>query len=238
MGVDSVAAVTHLFGSSRVVVNGKTQILYGIVSKFTTHLLVSLGDKFWDRIVEVAQSWGNPSFTGWVVELEFIRLCKSGELTLKFDDSGCTDSMNFDERTGGTLKDFPLKVPELLQQERVLLWVPTMWNQPAYDLLVLENVGEHGDEGNTCSSIELTFYQVTTAIKHELLQWHLQAVIDRINNLEGFAVSDTKVIFVRPEGFNQASIDNVSARGIRANSVTVKHASYESKFKKSSVWFA
>jgi hypothetical protein len=92
---------------------------------------------------ELANGLSNPSFYGWIVEMDFIsqiRCNLGGALYLKKTDNSCAVQGKYDTNS---LEDIQVKLATSTQGNGYLknVWLlPTKWNQGSYDLVWLQDV--------------------------------------------------------------------------------------------------
>ena len=153
VGDRSRDSVNHLL--FRYLINSKTISFF--VSKYVAKQIVEIGGKNVINLAyNLAASLNNESFTGWIVELDFLQLLKLGPLSLKDRDGNMIvleskPTVNFDVTEDG-MKNISVHI--------LSSWlIPCKWNQGGYDLACLQKF-----QGGYL----LRFIQITNASSHSL----------------------------------------------------------------------
>jgi hypothetical protein len=189
-----------------------------IVSKYVMRELVERCEKSFIRMLtSVSLLRGNPSFDGWVFEMDFllqIRLmCESFDNNrpfLKlFDTNG-----NREEWYGVARRifDSPSELSDCVFFDNT--WcIPRMWNQGGYDAVHIIN------------STSVRFVQVTRAESHGLKLQYMHQFLHELNN----KFTEIEIVFVVPtdQVFNVPSYGSVIGRlkGWELSQLKVRHIS-------------
>jgi hypothetical protein len=193
-----------------------------------------LFDKCREKIIEAAKrlalEMGNPVFVGWVVEFEFLKKCLTSPRLIPLQNTeGVDNSVEFKasyKGTPATLQKRWLTERKELKVGEVLFFQPSKWNQGTYDFFTVEVLEGDGKQ----YTVEVVFYQITTAGKHSLKSEYLKTAINRINESGAYKVQEGayKICFVFPKGNPAPRVTPES--GMRAPKVNISYRCYESTF--------
>jgi GTPase SAR1 family protein len=187
IGQNSPVSVNHLWVGYRSELGGFRKFF---VSQYVAReVLRSGGSEAVKLAYEIARGLNNPSFTGWVVEMDFVqRLSNSVKnqiivhgLSIEDDKWDVRGIVDFELGNIVSLKVFVLKY----------FWLhPKKWNQGGYDLVCLLKIGDE---------YVLRFVQITAAHEHSLKLKYFKDFATTIIEKFNIVVPRIEIIMIIPD---------------------------------------
>jgi hypothetical protein len=189
-------------------------------SFFTSHYIASQvlrrgGNEAVRLAYGIASGLRNPSFTGWVVEMDFVNqvvdsFTRRKKLEIIHEVQSETGVMERKENwsVNNVIKQFEVVEDHFRQASKQLVdgcWIlPAKWNQAGYDLVCLLSGNSNGSVGQ--KKFMIRFLQVTRATTHDFNLHHFEIFATCLIKALECEVTGIEIIAIVPLGITKPSV--------------------------------